>query len=99
MECALCNTQYVGKAETASNIILNNHRKETNNANAILACRHFKQQGHNFSSRAKFIIIDKLVKTSSSKDILREHLIKPENFWIQRRKILVPYRLNQKLRK
>ena len=74
MECTLFNEQQVGKAETAFNIRLNNHRKDTKNQNAILACRHFLQQGHNFSSHAKFIIY-KLINTSSSKDILRESLM------------------------
>ena len=82
MECALCNKQYVGKAETAFNIRLNNHRKDTENPNAILACRPFQQHGHNFNSHAKFIIIDKLIKTSSSEGILHERLIQRENFWI-----------------
>ena len=41
MECTLCNKQYVGKAETTFNIRLNNHRKDTKDTNAILACRHF----------------------------------------------------------
>ena len=61
MECTLCNKQYnrkttIGKAETAFNIRLNNHRKDTKNTNTILACRHFQQQGHNFNSYSKFII-------------------------------------------
>ena len=75
MECTLCNKQYVGKAETAFNIRLNNHRKDSKNPNAILTCRHFQQQGHKFNSHAKFIIIDKLVNTSNSKDILCKCLI------------------------
>ena len=99
MEYTLCNKQYLGKADSTFNIRLNNHRKDIKNLNAILACRHFQQQGHNFNSHAKFIIIDKLVNTSSSKDILSEHLIQRENFWIQKLKTLVPYRLNQELSK
>ena len=61
MECTLCNTQYVEKAETWFNINLNNHRNDTKNPKALLACRHFQEQGHNFNSHAKFIIIDKLI--------------------------------------
>ena len=99
MECTLCNKKCVGKAETAFNIRLNNHRKDTKNSNAILACRHFKQQGHKFNSHVKFIIIDKLVNTSSSKDILRERLIQRESFLIQKLKTLVPYGLSQELSK
>ena len=61
MECTLCNKQYVEKAETGFNINLNNHRNNTKNAKAILACRHFQEQGHNFNSHAKFEIIEKLI--------------------------------------
>ena len=82
------------KIETAFNIKLNNHRKDTKNPNTILACRHFQQQGHNFNSHAKFIIIDKLFNTASSKEISRERLTQRENFWIQKLKALVPYGLN-----
>ena len=78
MECTLCNKQ------------LNNHKKDIKNTNAMLACRHFQQQGHKFNSHAKFIIIGKLVNTSRAKDILRERLIQQENFWIQKLKTLVP---------
>ena len=65
----------------------------------MLACRHFQQQGHNFNSHAKYIIIDKLVNASSSKDILRERLMQRENFWIKKLKTLVPLGLNQELSK
>ena len=95
MECRLCSKQYVGKAETASNIRLNNHRKDSKGPSAILACRHSQQQGHNFNYYTKFIFMDKLVNTSSSKDILRDRLIQRENFWIQKLKALVPDGLNQ----
>ena len=60
--------------------------KDTKESNAILACRHFQQQVQNFNYHAKFIIIDKLVHTSSSKAILRERLIQREKFWIQKLK-------------
>ena len=99
MECTLCNKQYVGKAEAAFNIRLNNHSKDTKNPNSVLAYRRFQQQGHKFNSHSKFIIIDKLVNTSSYKDILSERLIQRENFWIQKLKTLVPYGLNQELSK
>ena len=96
MKCPLCNKQHVGKA---FNITLSSHRKYTKNPNAILACRYFQHQGHNFNSHAKFITIEKLVNTSSFTDILREHLIQRRNFWIQNLKTLVPYGLNQGLSK
>ena len=99
MECKLCNKQYVGKAETAFNIRFNNHRKDTKNPNAIPAGRHFQQKSHTFNSHTKSIIIDKLVNTSSPKDILPERLIQRENFWIQKVKTLVPFGLNQELSK
>ena len=79
------------------NIRLNNYREDTKNTNAILACRHFERQGHNFNRHIKFIIIDKLVNTSGSKDILREGLIQHKNFLIQKPKTLAPYGLNTKL--
>ena len=41
-----------------------------------LACRHFQQQGHKFNRHPKFITLDKLVNSCSSKDILHEQLIK-----------------------
>ena len=95
MECTLCNKQFIVKAETAFNIRLNNDRKDPKNPNALLACTYFQQQGHNFNNtHTKFIVIGKLVNTSSTKDILRERLVQLENFWIQKLKTLVPYRLN-----
>ena len=80
MECTLRNKQYAGKAETAFNIRLSNPRKDTKNPNAILACRHFQQQSHNFDSHTKFMVIDKLVNTASTKDTLHEYLTQSENF-------------------
>ena len=44
MEYILCKSQYVGKAEKEFNLSLNNHRKDTKNANSIPACKHFHQQ-------------------------------------------------------
>ena len=70
MECILCKIQYVGKAETAFNLRLNNHRKDTKNSNSILACKHFQEKGHNFNNYVKFIIIDKLVNLRGSKEAL-----------------------------
>ena len=57
------------KAEPAFDIRLNNNREDTKIPNAILPCRHFQQEGRKFNSHAKFVIIDKLVNTSSSKEI------------------------------
>ena len=68
--------------EKEFNTRLNNQRKDTQNPDATLACRHFQQQGHNFNSRIKFVSIEKLVNTSISKGSLRERSIQRENFWI-----------------
>ena len=91
--------QYVEKAETAFNLRLNYHRKDTKKPNSILACKHFQEQGHNLNKHAKFIIIDKLVNLHGSKETLREILVVRENFWIQKIKTLVRFRLNQELSK
>ena len=80
----LCKMQYVGKAETAFNLRLNNHRKDTEKPNSILTCKHFQEQGYNFKKHAKFIIIDKLVNLYGSKEVLRVMLVTRENFWIQK---------------
>ena len=61
MQCILSKVQYVGKAEAAFNLRLNNHRKDTEKLNSILAFKHFQKQRHNFNKHAKFSIIGKLV--------------------------------------
>ena len=99
MECILCKMEYVGKAEIAFNLRLNNHRKDTKNPNSILAWKHFQEKGHNFNKHAKFMIIDKLVNLHGSKERLREMLVIRENFWIQKLKTLVPFGLNEELSK
>ena len=99
MECMLCKMQYVGKADTGFNLRLNNHKKDTKNPNAILACKHFQEKIHNFNKHTKFIIIVKLVNLHGSKEALREFLVTRENFWIQKSKTIVPLGRNQELRK
>ena len=84
MECILCKMQYVGNAEAAFNRRLNNHRKDTNKPNSILACKHVQEQGHNFNKHAKFVITGKLLNLHGSKEALREMLVIRENFWIQK---------------
>ena len=91
--------QYIGKAETAFNLRLNNHRKDTKKPNSILACKHFQEQGYNFNKHAKLIIIDKLVNLHGSTEALPEMSVIRENFWIQKLKTLVPFELNQELSK
>ena len=65
----------------------------------MLASKHFQQQGHNFNKHSKLIIIDKLVNLHSSKEALREIVVVRQKFWIQKLKILVLVRLNQKFSK
>ena len=99
MKCILCKMQYVGKAETAFNLRLDNYRKDTKKPNSILACKHFQEQGHNSNKHAKFMIIGKLVNLHGSKEALLEMLAVKENFWIQKLETLVPFGLNQELSK
>ena len=87
--------EYVGKAETAFNLRLNNHRKNTKKPNSVLACKHFQEQGHNFNKHAKLIIIDKLVNLQGSKEALREMLVVTKNFWVQKLNALDPFGLSQ----
>ena len=60
IECVLCKVQYVGKAETAFNIKLNNHRKDVNNPKSIPADLHLRKPGHSFNPHAKLILIEQL---------------------------------------
>ena len=68
--------------------------------NSILPCKHFQQQRLYFNKHSKFIIIDKLVNLHGSKEVLREMFVVRENFFrIQGLKTLVPFGLNQELKK
>ena len=98
LECELCKIQYVGKAETASNIRLNNDRKDVKDPKAILVDKHFNQTGHNFKLHAKFFITEQLQDTEkTSNEILKERLKTPESFWIKKLKTLTPSGVNQDL--
>ena len=97
MECILCKIQYVGKAETAFNLRLNNHGKDTKKPNYILACKYLQKHGHGFNKHIKLIIIDKLINLHDSKETLQEMLVGREHFWIQKLKMLVPFGLNHEL--
>ena len=61
LECELCKIQFVGKAETAFNIRLDDHRKYIKYPKAIPADKHLNQTRHNFNLHAKFIIIEQLL--------------------------------------
>ena len=90
MECILCDTQYVEKAETNFNIKLNNHRNDMKKVDAIMACKHFLQESHNFKKHAKLTVFDQLTNTSKSKKTLTQRLIERENIWILKLDTLYP---------
>ena len=46
-KCHIVRQKSMKLEVAAFNIRLNNHRKDIKNLNAILACRHFQQQGQN----------------------------------------------------
>ena len=88
------SVQYIGKNETPFNIRFNNHRKDVKDTKAILADKNFPKSDHRFNEHARFKIIDRLTNTNLDKEILREHLIQRENFWIQKLEALYLKGLN-----
>ena len=95
MECASCRAQCVGKAETAFNIRLNNHRKDVNNLKSIPADLHFRKPGYSFNLHAKFTLIEQLSNIhTTDKDTLKFRLKLREDFWIQKLETLTPKELN-----
>ena len=74
MECALCKVQYVGKAETAFNIRLNNHMKDVSNPKSIPADLHFRKPGRSFNLNAKFTLIEQ--SCSRTKSVIFTQLIR-----------------------
>ena len=95
---ALCKILYVGKAETAFNIRLNNHRKDANNPKSIPADFHFRKPGHSFNLHAKFTLIEQLSNIhTTDKETLKFRLKRREDFWIQKLEMLPPNGLNQEL--
>ena len=85
LQCKHCKTHYIGKAETALNIRLNNHRKDVKDPKAIRVDKHFNQIGNNFKLHAKVIIIEQLQDIEkSSNEILKERLKREETFWMKK---------------
>ena len=83
MECTSYRVQYVGKAVTAFNIRLNNHRKDVNNPKSIPADFHFRKPGHSFNLHAKLTLIEQLSNThTGDKDTLKSRLKRREDVWI-----------------
>ena len=66
--------QYVGKAEISFDILLNNHRKDISDPNAILVFRHFTQNGHNSNFQAKSTLIETITDRSKPLEIVKELL-------------------------
>ena len=97
MECIISNLQYDSKNETPFNIRLNNYRKDVKDPKAILAYKHFQKNGHRFNEHTRFTITGRMTNTNLDKEVLREHLIQGENFWIQKLETLCPKGLNQEL--
>ena len=62
-QCRICQLQYVGKSESSFSIWLHNQRKDSQNKNPILVCKHFKNSNHNFQRDAKFTLIGQITKT------------------------------------
>ena len=87
MQCALCKAQYVGKAKTAFNLRLNNHRKYVSNTKSIPADLHFKKPRHSFKLQAKFTLIGQLINIyKTNKGNLKwrlKSLKRCEDFWIK----------------
>ena len=66
---------------------------------AILACAHFRKEGHNFIQHAKFTLIEQLTETENvSKATLKLRLKLREHFWILKLDTLSPKDLNQELK-
>ena len=97
VECPLCNVQYVGKAETAFNVSLNNCTKDVNNPKSILANLHFRKPGHSFDLHAKFPLIKLSNIHTTDKNTIKFWLRCCEDFWIQKLEMLTTKGLNQGL--
>ena len=91
MECALCQVQYVGKAETTFSIRLTNHKKYVSNPKSVPAELHFRKPEDSFTLNAKFISIELLSNIPTiNKDILKFRLKQREYFWIKKLETLPP---------
>ena len=98
MDCSKCHKQYAGKAQTAFNLRLNNHRKDARRTVAIRADRHFNCPNHDFNRDAKFTVIEELKNTDTfDKEKLKYILEKREDFWMIKLKTIQPDGLNDGL--
>ena len=95
MECTLClKSQYIGKAEWTLNRRINSHRNDVWRVDGPPCDKHFQLPNHNFTKHAKFTIIEKLEKPSSSKTYNRKLLEHKEDLWMQRLETIIPKGLN-----
>ena len=59
--------KYICRSKTSFNIKFNNHRKDIENSNVILAGKHFIKHDHDFNTHGKFIIIELLRNITTTK--------------------------------
>ena len=98
MDCSKCHKQYVGKAQTAFNLRLNNHCKDVRRTDTIRADRHFNCPDHEFNRDAKFTVIEELKNTDTfDKKKVKYILEKREDFWMIKLKTIHPDGLNDGL--
>ena len=96
LECTNCALQYVGKSEWPFNLRLNNYRHKSADFDKLLPVeQHFRLHGHDFSTNAKFTIIEKIENAPIDKisSIIETH----KDRWIRRLNTLHPNGLNNKL--
>ena len=98
LECKECHIQYVGKAETDSNLSLKSHRKGVYKANATPASRHFVMKVHIFNRGGSFIIIEEIRKNTLSRETKKNLLKQREYFWILKFETLKPKCLNHEFK-
>ena len=85
MGCALHKAHYVGQAETAFNIRLNNYRKVVNNPKLIPANLNFRKLGQSFNLHARFTLIEQLSNIhKTNKDAIKLLIKRREDFWIKK---------------
>ena len=95
MECVLCKgNQYVRKAEWPMNQRINSHRNDVWRLNGPPCDKHFQKENHDFTTHAKFTIIEKLENPPEDKTKLRSILEHKEDTWMLRLKTIKPYGLN-----
>ena len=95
LKCALCKVHYAGKAESAFNIRLNNHRKDANHSKSIPVDFHFRKSVHSFKLHAKFKSIEKLSTIHVTNNYTLKFRLKcHEDFTIKKLETLIPKELS-----